>query len=70
MELGFTISLHNSFFYHILEVEEEVMIKISGSIKMVTAEIPRRHHWFLREMTSEEREQKLYTDEVTLPRSW
>ena len=30
---------------------------------------PTRHHWFSREMTSEERAQKLHTDDVLLPRS-
>ena len=27
-----------------------------------------RHHWFPREMTSEERERKFHTDDVSLPR--
>ena len=30
-------------------------------------DISRRYHWFLLEMTSEERAQKLDTDEVQLP---
>ena len=34
-----------------------------------SADISRRHHWFPREMTSEEREQKFHTDDASLPRS-
>ena len=34
-----------------------------------TTDISRRHHWFPREMTSEKREQKFHTDDVSLPRS-
>ena len=31
------------------------------------ADISRHYHWFLLEMTSEERAQKFHTDEVQLP---
>ena len=34
-----------------------------------TADIPRRQHWFPREITSEERAQKFHTDDASLPRS-
>ena len=34
-----------------------------------TNQISRRHFWFPREMTSEERAQKFHTDDVSLPRS-
>ena len=34
-----------------------------------TADIPRRHRLFPREMTSEKRAQKFHTGDVTLPRS-
>ena len=34
-----------------------------------TADISRRHHWFLRKMTSEKRAQKFHTDDVSLPSS-
>ena len=33
------------------------------------ADIPQRHCWFSREMTSGERAQKLHTDDVSLPKS-
>ena len=34
-----------------------------------TADISRRHHWFPREMTSENRVQKFRVDDVSLPKS-
>ena len=34
-----------------------------------TADIWRRYHWFLRQMTSEKREQKFRTDDVSPSRS-
>ena len=34
-----------------------------------TGDIPRRQHWFPREITSEERAQKFHTDDASLPRS-
>ena len=34
-----------------------------------TVDISRRHHWFLREITSEKRAQKFHTDDMSLPRS-
>ena len=34
-----------------------------------TADIPRRQHWFPREITSEKRAEKFHTDDASLPRS-
>ena len=34
-----------------------------------TGDIPRRQHWFPREITAEERAQKFHTDDASLPRS-
>ena len=45
------------------------MLKIEKLVPEETADISRRHHWFPREMTSEERAQKFYTDDVSLSRS-
>ena len=46
--------------------------KSMGNISIQTQtllDISWRHHWFLREMTSEKRAQKFHTDDASLPRS-
>ena len=46
-----------------------LFLPLTREIKTRPAEISRRYHWFLLEMTSEEWVQKFHTDYVPLPRS-
>ena len=50
-----------SFGLDFLGIKEKVACK--------TADIPRRQHWFPREVTFEERAQKFHSDDVSQPRS-
>ena len=55
------------FHCKVLNIGTSFLLSICFSPSLKTADTSQRHHWFSREMTTEERAQKFHTDEAHYP---